>query len=106
MCRRAYLHGLSHIDLDEEELEDPEFVEDFTRWGDNVGDSCWQFLVDIDPEQVLERRAMQRSALARYGKQPWSQWDAMFVEDIDEAFNGIVDLVRQENELARRGEDR
>lgn len=94
------------MDLDDDELDDPDFVEDVTFWTDSAGDAIWQFRLQLDADKLLDARKRQKAALARYGKQPWTQWSNLDVDDLDEAYDGVVDLVRHENEMSRANEDR
>ncbi len=91
-------------DLDLDDLEWDYFQEEFPYW--STGSPSWHLTIEIDPAGLEEKRVAQKSALARYGKQPWVQWDDVDLQELEAAYGGVVDLVRQENALSRANEDR
>ncbi len=87
-------------------MEEDDFVEAISFWTDSPADAFWHFLIDIDAEAILEYRRLQRAALARYGKQSWTQWDELDIEEMEQAYASVSDLVKRENALSRANEDR
>lgn len=65
----------------------------------------WHF-IEVDPDELNRNRSRQRMYLARYGRQDYFVWESKDVQELDEAFEVLVEMIKQENELSREAEDR
>jgi hypothetical protein len=62
-------------------------------------DAWWHLSVDIDPREMLRLRAKQKIYLARYGRQSVLQWADVDVRELQQYFELLAELVRDENAL-------
>ncbi len=106
MSRREDCRVNASFDRDDVELDDPDFVIDYTYWSDSINDAVWSHLLPLVGEDMLLKRRRQKSQLARYGRQSVLQWATLPVDELDDAYAGIAEIVEQENELSRNNEDR
>jgi hypothetical protein len=60
-------------------------------------DAIWHMLIQWDPEDLLEARARQKMALARYARQDLHKWDDVEVREIRGWYNRLVELMNQES---------
>jgi hypothetical protein len=63
-----------------------------------AGDVVWHHLAyrSTTPEEFLERRAMQKAALARYLRQSVLQWDDVEVTEISDWYERLKILLENE----------
>lgn len=69
------------------------------------GHPYWHLLPILDPEDRMRWRAKQKIWLARYGRQSWFAFDEHSVDELDEAYEALVELLRGEGALSSAVED-
>lgn len=63
------------------------------------------FRIEVDPEEGLKHNWWRKAYLARYGRQSMMQWDNVLVSEMNRAIEAVHDLLRKEDELARKSEN-
>jgi hypothetical protein len=64
----------------------------------------WHHL-SVDPAEILRTRTRQKMYLARYARQSIFEWEHRDVRDLQDSFEELVDLIKQENAVNRVQED-
>lgn len=59
----------------------------------------------FDADEGEKHNTWRKTFLARYGRQNMLQWDNVLVSDMNRLIGGLVEMVKQENELSRTIED-
>jgi hypothetical protein len=72
---------------------------------DSAFDAIWQHLVEIDPEEIMHTRRLQKMHLSRYGRTPIFSWDNVDVTEIREWHNVLREVMSDENPMQTMMED-
>lgn len=104
--RAAGLGDESLSSRERDELRD-ELLNEVTVHTGTPFDVLWPYKVEgLEPAAMLKARAKQKMQLGRYGRQPWSQWANLPLEELEEAHEALREILDDEHAFARDMEDR
>lgn len=66
----------------------------------------WDKRALIDPAEVTKSRTMQKVYMARYARQSVFDWEHREVRELQEYFEALSEIIKQENGLSSMQEDR
>jgi hypothetical protein len=66
----------------------------------------WDKRILVEPAEVERGRMMQKVYLARYARQSLFEWEHREVRELQEYYEALEDIVKQENGLSSMQEDR
>ncbi len=61
-------------------------------------DAFWHLDIEIDAAEWLRFRAKQKVYLARYARQSLIQWDDVDVEEMQQYYDLLVEIIKGEND--------
>lgn len=109
--RRCQDGGLRHTE-DGAHLQDPDVVERelrvlSLRTGSRHADVVFGLAIAsaLDPEELERQRLRRHMFLARWGRQPVTQWESMDGRMVRRYVAVLADMLREENEAAKRQAD-
>lgn len=74
-------------------------------WSDGGSPAWWPHLLLLDPAEQEKIRRHQIIALARYGRQPISEWLDADVQELRAWYESLAELMKAEAEATRHHED-